>query len=374
MNETHPVLSRRRLLFIGSAIIIGVVVLVSVIFIVRTRSEQQEMVSNQRLAAAGPRTPYVVVTRSPAVETLVLSGETHPFLQVTLYAKVSGYLRRIPVDKGDYVSRGQLLAEIEAPELDRQYDAAVADARNKRVFAEREKGLVKNGSVAKQDYDSAEAAAQVAEATAQSLKSQKGYEIIRAPFSGIVTARFVDPGALLQSATTAQTSAQPVVTLSQTDRLRVYVYVDQRNAAFVKRGDRAVISDATRPEVRLPARVSRISGQLDEKTRTLLVELGLDNRAGEILAGGYVQVSLTFRTPSHVQVPANALLMRGDKTFVGVVGNDSRVRFRQVTVVDSDGKAVRLDAGLGEGERVVLNPGTGIHDGELIQPVGASER
>jgi membrane fusion protein, multidrug efflux system len=373
MNEARPV-SSRRLLFIGSMLIIGVVLLVAVIFIVRTRSEQKEMVNNQRLAEAGPRTPYVVVTRSPAVETLVLSGETHPFLQVTLYAKVSGYLRRIPVDKGDHVSRGHVLAVIEAPELDRQYDAAVADAKNKRVFAEREKGLVKNGSVAKQDYDSAEAAAQVAEATAQSLKSQKGYEIIRAPFSGTVTARFVDPGALLQSATTAQTSAQPVVTLSQTDRLRVYVYVDQRNAAFVRTGNRAVISDATRPEVRLPARVSRISGQLDEKTRTLLVELGLDNRAGEILAGGYVQVSLTFRTPSHVQVPANALLMRGDKTFVGVVGNDSRVRFRQVTIVDSDGKAVRLDAGLGEGERVVLNPGTGIHDGELIQPVGPSER
>lgn len=374
MNETGSDPARRRLFLVGSMLITGVVLLVAVMFVIRTRNEQKEMQSRQSLAKAGPRTPFAVAVRSPAEETLTLSGEARPFLQVTLYAKVSGYLRSITVDKGDTVSRGQVLAVIEAPELDRQYDAAVADARNKRLFAEREKSLVKDGVVAQQDYDSAEAAARVAEATAQSLKSQKEYETIRAPFAGTVTARFVDPGALLQSATTNQTSAQPVVTLSQTDRLRIYVYLDQRNAAFVKTGDRAEIADAARPEVRLPAQVTRISGELDVKTRTLLVEIDLDNSAGKILAGGFVQVLLTLHTPPHVQVPADAILMRGDKTLVGVVGNDNRVTFRQVTIVDSDGKAVRLGSGLTEGERVVLNPGTGIVEGELIQPVGAERK
>ena len=177
--------------------------------------------------------------------------------------------------------------------------------------------------------------------SAESLKILKGYEVMRAPFSGTITARFVDPGALVQSATTNQTAAQPLVTLSQTDRLRIYVYLDQKNAGFVKAGDRAVIVDAVRSDVQAEARVSRISGELDPKTRTLLTELDLDNRSGRFLAGGFVQVTLKLKTPALLQVPPEALLQKGDKTFVGIVGPDNRVAFRQVTVADSDGPAVR---------------------------------
>ena len=219
-----------------------------------------------------------------------------------------------------------------------------------------------------------EAAAQVAEATAASLKVQKEYEVLRAPFNATVTARFADPGALVQNATTSQTATLPIVALSETDRLRVYVYLDQRNAAFVRVGNRAEVVDAARPEVRRSARVSRKSGEIDLKSRTLLVELDLDNREGRFLAGGFVQVTLKLQTPIYVQVPVDGLLVRGEKTFVGVVDSDNRVTFRSVTVVDSDGTRASLGSGLAAGERVVLNPGTGIVEGEVIQPVGVPGR
>lgn len=363
---------RRKFLVAGIALVGCVAVVLILLVAIRRHEVRRELKSREAQVHAGMRVPVAAAAMSPPERTVVITGEARPYATVTLYAKVSGYLREIPVDKGDRVARGQLLAVIEAPEIDRQYDAALADAKNKRIFADREKTLLKDGVVAQQDYDSAEAAARVAEATAQSLKTQKGYETIRAPFAGIITARFVDPGALLQSATTAQTSAQPLVTLSQTDRLRVYLYLDQRNAAFVKIGDKAVVADAARPEVRLTGAVSRISGELDVKSRTLLVELDLDNRKGELLAGGFVQVSLRLSTPSYPQVPVEALFIQGEKTSVGVVGADSRVKYRPVEVAVSDGKTVRIRSGLAAGERVVLNPGAGIGEGELIQPIGTA--
>ncbi|HEX9077958.1 MAG TPA: efflux RND transporter periplasmic adaptor subunit [Desulfuromonadaceae bacterium] len=370
MNESGAASRSRRMYLAGCLLVAVVAALAAALFVSRSHRTAEELRSRQAAVAAGPRVAVVPATRSGAQRTLLLSGEARPFAEVTLYAKVSGYLREIRVDKGDRVSAGQLVAIIESPELDRQYDAAVADARNKRLFADRERQLVEDGVIARQDYDNAEAAARTAESTALSLKSQKGYEIMRAPFNGTVTARFVDPGALLQSATTNQSAALPIATISKTDQLRIYIYLDQKNAAFVRKGDRAEIIDAARPEVRLPASVTRISGQLDLKSRTLLVELDLDNRKGRILAGGFVQVGLTLKTPSLVQVPADALLVKGEQSYVGVVGNDNRVRFREVATADSDGKTVRISAGLGEGERVVLNPGTGIAEGELVLPAG----
>lgn len=367
MTETR---APTRLFLAGGLLILLIAILLIAINYIRRKQVGEELQARQIEAMAGPRVPVAVAGRSSTERTISLSGEARPYAEVTLYAKVSGYLSEIRVDKGDRVKQGQLLAIIESPELDRQYDAAVADAHSKRLFADRNKLLVRDGVVSQQDYDTAEASARTAEATAQSLKVQKGYENIRAPFNGTITSRFADPGALLQSAATSQTAALPVVVVSQTDRLRVYIYLDQKNAAFVRYGDRVLVADAARPDVRQEARVSRISGELDSRSRTLLVEVDLDNRTGLFLSGGFVQVTLTLLTPAFVQVPAEALLMRGEKALVGVVDGNNRVSFRPVTVVDSDGKAVRIGTGLLERERVVLNPGTGIIEGSLVQPVG----
>ena len=369
MSGTDAAPGGRKLFLAGGLIILLAIILLVILIVNRNKRVGDELQSRQAGIKAGPHVPVATAVVAPTERTVTLTGEARPYAAVTLFAKVSGYLQEIMVDKGDRVQKGQILAVIESPELDSQYDAALADARNKRVVAERAKVLIQSDAIARQDADNAEAAAQVAEATAAGLKAQKEYEVLRAPFSATVTARFADPGTLVQSAIASQTTTQPLVSLSRTDRLRVYIYLDQRNAAFVKVGDHAEIADAARPEVRQAAAVSRVSGELDLKSRTMLVELDLDNRRGKVLAGGFVQVTLKLHTPSFIQIPAEALLMRGEKAFAGVVGTDDRVTFRPVTPFDSDGKAVRLSTGLAAGERVVLTPGAGISDGELIQPI-----
>jgi membrane fusion protein, multidrug efflux system len=317
---------------------------------------------------AGLPVRVVNVARAEEERKIVLSGEARPYATVTLYAKVSGYVQEIRVDKGDKVRADQILAIIDSPELNRQYDAAVADAKNKRLDAERALQLFNTGAVSSQSFHGSETTAEIAEQTAASFLAQKDYLTVRAPFSGTLTARFVDPGALVQGATTAQTSALPIVTISDTDRLRVYVYPDQRIASLIKVGDDAEVSDTTRPDVKLKAAVSRTSGELDLKTRTLLVEIECGNRDGLILAGSFVQVTLHLRMPRQVEVPVQALIIRGNKTLVGVITTDNKVNLRPVEIYESDGKTARLGSGVQEGDKVALDLGQSVQDGQMVQP------
>jgi RND family efflux transporter MFP subunit len=364
----------RRLFISGAGLVALALVLLLVLFENRRGYLMNE--TRDRLAAvkAGPEVQVVLARHSSGERLLRLTGEARPYAAVTLYAKVSGYLKEIRVDKGDRVNAGQVLAIIESPELDRQYESAVVDAQDKRRDAGREKILVEKNLVSQQDADHAEAAAREAEANAEALKTQKEYEVLRAPFRGTVTARFADPGALVQSAANSQTTALPLVSISQTDRLRVYVYLDQKDAAVVRIGNLAEISDPSRPDVKLAASITRISGELDPKTRTLLAELDVDNKQGLLLAGSFVQVSLKLKTATSLEIPAEALLMKGEKAFAAVITEGNKVHFLPIVVADSDGKMVQIRSGLEEGQQLVLNPGFGIADGAQVQPVEATAK
>ena len=323
---------------------------------------------------AGPRVEVVSVAPAAGTRSVSFVGEARPYLETTLYSKVSGYLSVINVDKGDKVVADQLLAVIQSPELDRQYAGAVADATGKRLIAQRNNELLAKGSVAPQTAEQSEAVAKTAEETAASLLAQKDYELIRAPFSATITARYVDPGALIQSAVTGQTTAQPIVTLSQTDRLRVYIYPDQKRASFIQVGDPADISDAARGDVTVSGSVSRTSGRLDEKTCTLLVEIDVDNREQKIIAGSFVKAALEIRTGALMEIPTEALVIRGDKSFVATLTKENKVAFKEVTIYESDGKTARLSKGVTEGEQVIANPGQSLTEGQQVRPVIGKQR
>jgi membrane fusion protein (multidrug efflux system) len=325
-------------------------------------------------ADAGPRVLIALASLSAPEQTLSLLGEARPYESATLYAKVSGYLRDVRVDKGDIVKEGQLLARIESPETTQQYTAALADAKNKRAIAERYKPLLEKKLVSQQEADQAFADAQVAEANVQSLGAIKGYQEIRAPFSGVVTARYVDPGALIQNAQNAQTGAQPLFTVAQVDHLRVYAYVDQKYAALIHNGLPVTITLPERPEVAIPAIVTRFSGALDEKTRMLLVEVDIDNTKGQVVAGSYVQVSLKVRSPSYIEVPVEALVLKDAKDFVPVVSSSHTVTYRSVNLADNDGQHVKVLSGLAEGEMVALNLGNSLDEGSPVQPIMPSPK
>lgn len=353
-------------------VIVGAAALMAVK--IRTRQQGTILRQSRQLAAAahqGPPVQYVAVNRSPATHTMTLLGEAHPWQQTTLYAKVSGYLERIDVDKGDRVHARQTIAVIQSPELDHQYQAAVADDHNKHLIADRAAALVKQDMISHEEADNSATAAAMADATVQQLAAMRSYETLLAPFDGMVTARFADPGALLQAATNAQTSALPVVTVAQTGTLRIYVFVDQKDAAFVHRGDPVVVTDPTRPGFAIHARVSRTSGELDPKTRTLLTEVDVRNPGDRVLPGSFLEVQLHLRANPLPEVPAQALIMQGNQTFVGVITPRNRLALRPVTVAGDDGVLVRIARGVSDGEHVALNVGDRIAPGSAVQPVAA---
>jgi membrane fusion protein (multidrug efflux system) len=362
--------ARAWLYVVGATILIAAVGGVIALSAFKRASVAHERQARATAVASGPAVRAVPVERSPGARTITLTGETRPFLSVALYAKVSGYLKEVRVDKGDHVSAGQILAIVESPETDRQVEGAIADAANKRAIADRDAQLIAQKLIAPEEAEQAETDAHVASAASERLRALKEYELIKAPFSGTVTARYADPGALVQNAEGSQTSALPVVEVGTTDSLRIFVYIAQRDAADIRRGAPVTITDPSRPDVHLTGAVNRFTGELDPSTRTLLAEIDLSNRSGAIVPGSFVQVSLSVAGRRYLEIPAEALIVRGAKDFVAVVMPDDRVTFREIHILDTDGVTVRVIDGIQEGDRVALNLGESVPEGQRVRPVG----
>jgi membrane fusion protein, multidrug efflux system len=319
--------------------------------------------------AQGPAVQVATVAAGPKERLITLLGDTRPNQVATLYGKVAGYLKSIAVDRGDHVTAGQVIAEVESAETDRQYDSALSDMDNKRKVAERARDLVARGWTSKEAAETADTAYRMAIANTQQLGVMKSYEVLHAPFDGTVTARFVDVGAMVQSSVTNQTSNQPVVTIADLRRLRVDIYVEQRDVPFVHVGDMADVADGANPNRRVRARIARTADQLDPRTRTLFVELDVDNSEGFLLPGSFVYVTLHVPVPSYPEIPVAALLVRGTKTFVADIDANSLVHLRPVTVATTDGTKASLSDGARVGDRVALNPPDGMDDGSRVRPI-----
>ncbi|BDU77336.1 efflux RND transporter periplasmic adaptor subunit [Mesoterricola sediminis] len=318
---------------------------------------------------AGPRVRVARVGGGGDTGALELNGDALPWESTTLYAKASGFLREIRVDKGTRVAKGQVLAVIESSEVNTDARALKADAENKRRYAERLKKLSQDGVISSRDLEDAEAAARIAEEKLASQKALQGYLTVTAPFAGVITQRFADPGALIQNAGSS-TSAQPVVALAHVERLRVTFYLDQAVAARVKPGQAVTVRPIDRPDLTRQVTVARFSGALDPRTRTRLAEADLDNRDGAFVPGGAVIVGLALpREANRLEIPSEAVLTRGDKTFAAVVGPDQRLVVRPVALGEDNGSRVRVLQGLQAGDRVVLNPPVTLKDGDRVQPV-----
>ena len=357
----------------GVLLLIGAVVVLVTIFIYKKVSYAREAHERKQSIDAGPRVQVASVAPSAPEQTLTLLGEARPFRRAwTLYAKVSGFLKDVRVDKGDSVEDGQLLARIESPETNQQYAAAEADAANKQAIAERYKPLLERKLVSQQEADQAFADGRVAQANLESIGAIKGYQEIRAPFDGIVTARFADPGTLIQNAATGQSGAQPVFTVSQVSRLRVYAYVDQKFAASIHNGLPVHLTLQERPDVQLDAKVTRFSGELDDKTRMLLVEVDMDNRKGQIVAGSCVRLAMKVQSPVYLEVPVEALILKNAADYIPVVTSSNTITYRPVTLADNDGQHVKVLTGLKQGEMVALNVGNSLDEGSRVQPIAAT--
>jgi RND family efflux transporter MFP subunit len=216
------------------------------------------------------------------------------------------------------------------------------------------------------DVDNALAAALVARQSWLAQAEVEGYQRLLAPFTGVVTARFVDPGAFIQNASNSL-SSQQIVTVSDLSRLRVTFFLDQAAASLVHPGQEVDVSPADRPDVVSRGRVSRVSGTLDVRTRTMLAEADLDNREGRFVSGGYVRVAMRLpKGGNRLEIPSEALLMKGDKPFAATLAG-GRVLLQSLLLGDDAGTRVRVLQGLKAGDRVILNPNPGLRDGDPVQ-------
>jgi len=357
---------------IGGIVILVLLVIGAIVFtLLKNHSEQGEAKDRQSEQQKGPWVKTADVKAAPEDKDVHLVGETRPFVEAVLYAKISGYLKEVRVDKGDVVKAGQILAVIESPETKQAYLSALADANNKTRIAQRIRPLEKQEFVSPQEAEQVYADASMARAKLQSEKALLDYEIVRAPFDGIITARFADPGALIQSAANSQSSALAIVTISRTDKLRIYTYVDQSEAASMQVGVPADITIDGRPDLKLKATISRVSGQLDEKSKMLLTELDYDNSKGEIVSGSYVNISMKIKNPKAFIVPSDALVVMGNKQKVVTVGNDNVAHYHDVQVLDNDGINARLLSGVQVGQKVVLMSGQDMKEGSPVRQAKA---
>lgn len=331
----------------------------------------QEAKSRTAQLDAGPTVVTAQSVRGSASRKINLTGELRPYKSTTLYSKVGGYLSKITVDVGDRVRAGQLIAEVQAPELESEYKSTVSEMENRERLAQRTRDLASKGFFSQQALDNANTDVRTTRGRVDTLRSQLGYRSLYAPFAGVVTGRYVDPGALITNAANNQSSSQPVVTISDPSRLRVSVYVEQVDARFIRPGLEAEIVDTANPMQRIKAKVSRVAGELDARTRTLLTEIDFDNRNGTFIAGSFVNVSLTIPQTSYVEVPAAALVVRERKNFAAVLEAGNRVKLTPIEIAGTDGMSVKIASGLGEGVPVVLSLPNTVPDGSKVNPASA---
>jgi RND family efflux transporter MFP subunit len=332
-------------------------------------SYRQELSARAAELAAGPRVRTAKVVQGVGEHVATLIGETRPYQSATLYAKVSGYLRSIKVDKGDIVKEGQVIAQIESPETDEAFIGAEADAKNKRAIAARMQTLFAKQLVSQQEAEQAQADADVSSARLRSTQTMKSYEVLRAPFAGTITARYADPGALVQNAMNSQSSALPVVMISQIRRLRVDVFLDQRDAPYASKDDPVVITLAERPGFKIEGRLARLSDQLDPRTKMLLAEIDIPNEDRSLVAGSFVQVSIRIKSRPYLEAPVESLALKGGKTFLTAISPQGTLVYKPVDVATNDGKTLGLLGGVQVGDLLALNIGDSLAEGAKVRPI-----
>jgi RND family efflux transporter MFP subunit len=306
-----------------------------------------------------------------------LPAEVQAFIQASIHARASGYLKNWYVDIGENVTNGQVLAEIDTPELDQQIAQAKAqlDQSNAaldlaKTTADRWTNLLSTASVSEQetaektgDYALKQADVEAVRANLQRLEDLKKFDRITAPFDGRVTLRNTDIGQLI-----AADSGPELFRVAQTNPLRIYVRVPQPLVHAIAPGQKAELTFQELPGRIFTATVTRTAGAVDPSSRTLQVELQVPNPHGEILAGSYAQVRFTQATDTHgLTLSDNALIFRAQGMQVAVVGSDNKVQLHSITLGRDSGSTVEVLAGLKADDRVIVNPPDSIADGMTVQ-------
>jgi RND family efflux transporter MFP subunit len=326
---------------------------------------------------------FVVTTNAtPAKggQPLSLPGTLQGIIESPIYARSSGYVLRWTKDIGSRVNKGDVLAEIDTPEVDQQLSQAVAARQQAasslelaKSSAERWEALRKKDAVTQQElnerssaYTQAQANLAAAEANVRRLQKTEEFKRVLAPFSGVVTSRSVDVGDLINGGNGGAGNA--LFRLAQVDTLRVYVYVPQAYAQRIKAGDKVDVTQAELPGQKFSGSVVRTAGAIDAATRTMQIEVNLPNQDNALLAGAYVQVSLPVSGSANaLLVPSNVLLFRPEGPRVAVVGAGGKVTLRTVALGHDLGNKIEILDGVTAAQSLVVNPADSLADGDVVQ-------
>jgi membrane fusion protein, multidrug efflux system len=317
------------------------------------------------------------VFQPPGSRTISLPATIHGYVEAAIYAKVSGYLKTIFVDKGDRVQQGQVLAILDTPDLDKQVADAKANYWLQSVTDKREQMLLRQGVIAQQEADTAHAMMLQAKATYEQLLAEQGYKEITSSVDGIVTARYVDPGALIPQAT-ASASGVPILSVATMSPLRVYADVPQNLALWVRNDDPATISAYELTGKQFKGTIIRHPAALDTASRTMLVEVDLPNTDHTLLPGMYAKMDITVDATAAQAAQApnmvrdDALVFRDGKVYVPVV-RGNHLHLIAVTLGYDNGETVVVEGDIHPDDLVALNVGQGAEDNEVVHPVYAQK-
>lgn len=321
---------------------------------------------------------------APAQE-IILPGNVQPYITSPIFARTDGYLRKWYFDIGAHVKKGQLLAVIETPELDQQVeqsistlDTANANLALAEITRNRYQGLIKKNAVPQQFVDNAvgtynadKAIVEADQADVSRLKALQSFEKVYAPFDGVITARNTDIGDLINSGSTGDVKTD-LFHMAQPGVLRVYVNVPEEYSRGIKVGMTGDLSLAEFPDRKFQGKLVRTADAINMTTRTLLIEIDVDNPTGTLLTGSYAQVHLAIPTQTTVFVlPTNTLLFRGQGLHVGIV-KDGKVVLSEVTPGHDFGNEIEIVSGLQPDDQVVLNPPDSLVTGQEVQIVQAT--
>ncbi len=341
------------------------------------------------VSPTAPRVSVIHPQRAEMALSVSLPGDLVGFYEAALHAKVTGYLKSIDVDKGDQVKKGQVLALIEVPELHSNLQHAQADLVIQKLTYERLRYVQKSDRrlVSQETVDMAYAKYMQARAAVHTLETMVGYTEIIAPFDGIITGRFVDPGALVRAGggdigvneTSAlispgategagghRTGGGPLLTIAKTDRLRVYVYVPGKWCRYIRRGTPATLTFDEVPGLVIKSSVTRYAGALDLTTRTMLTEIDINNTTGMLYPRMYAHVKLDLiSNPQALRLPISAVDQNRQKAAVLVVSDGSVVR-RSVSVGLTEPNYVEITSGLSTNDIVIDPFDPDLRDGEKV--------
>jgi membrane fusion protein (multidrug efflux system) len=383
-TEQNSPVSRRKLGIF--AVVAGIAAVLLVVTGIRAREDSSAKLREWTDSQAIPTVAVVLPDAKVLNATIDLPGRLEAYYRAPILARVSGYLKSWSVDMGAKVKAGQVIAEIEAPDLDQQLLQARADLASQEASAKlseatltRRKTLIASNFVSMQEIDersadlsNKKAAVNSGQANVERLEALAGYKKITVPFDGVVTARDTDVGALINA---GGGSGPAMFVISDISKLRVYVNVPQSYVPAIRIGAKAVMSMPEYPNRTFDATVEASSQSVDVSSGTTRMQLALDNSKSELMPGGYANVRLSLqRDTVPLHIPASALIFNQNGLRVATVGSDDKVLFKTVTIARDLGKEIELGSGISPEDRVIVAPPDGIADGDQVRVAGGKAK